>query len=34
MRVAREVLDGLRALERGEVWPGFARLEAQGGAPW
>jgi predicted RNA-binding protein associated with RNAse of E/G family len=34
MCVAREALDVMCALERGEVWPGFARLEALGGAPW
>ncbi|HEX8729388.1 MAG TPA: DUF402 domain-containing protein [Ktedonobacterales bacterium] len=33
MRVARQALDAMRALERGEVCPGFARLEAQRGAP-
>ncbi len=33
MRIAREALDAMCALERGEVWAGFARLVAQGGAP-
>lgn len=33
MRVAHRALDAMCALERGEVWPGFVRLGAQGGAP-